>query len=45
MHQVCYAKRSLLYVGVNAAAGKAIPYVSPSVTQYSSQAGQKKQSQ
>ena len=42
MHQVCYVKRWLLYVDVNAAAGKAIPYVSTSATQYSSQAGQKK---
>ena len=32
MHQVCYVKRCLLYVGVYAAAGKAIPYVSPSAT-------------
>ena len=32
MHQVCYVKRCLLYVGVNAAAGKAIPYVSASAT-------------
>ena len=32
MHQDCYVKRFLLYGGVNAATGKAIPYVSPTVT-------------
>ena len=32
MHQDCYVKTCLLYGGVNAAAGKAIPYVSPTAT-------------